>query len=129
MKKTALMLVLLLALAVLVAGCGKAEAVYGADDTSISVRSGESFTIRLEANPTTGYEWSATIGDEAVLSLEKSDYAADETASGMTGSGGVQSFTFKALKSGDTTVELVYQRSWEPSEDDTRVTYAVKVGG
>ena len=127
MKKTVLLLALLLALMVLFAGCGKAETVYGADDTSISVKSGETFTIKLEANPTTGYEWSATISDESVVTLEKSDYAPDEAASDVVGSGGMQTLTFKALKSGSATIDLVYQRSWEPSEDDQNIQYTVTV--
>jgi inhibitor of cysteine peptidase len=127
MRKTAIMLALLLALATAFAGCGKTEAAYGKDDTSISVKNGDTFTIKLEANPTTGYEWSAAISDESVLALEKSEYLPDEAVSGAVGAGGTQVLTFKASKAGSATIDLVYQRSWEPSEDDQRIQYAVTV--
>jgi len=65
---------MLAALAAALVGCGKAEAVYGRDDTSISVNSGEKFTIKLDANPTTGYEWNVSVSDESVVTLEKSEY-------------------------------------------------------
>jgi inhibitor of cysteine peptidase len=127
MRKTAIILALLLALAVLITGCGKAETVYGADDTSISVKSGETFVVKLEANPTTGYEWSAAISDESVVTLEKSDYVPDDTSGDVVGSGGMQTLTFKAQKSGTATIDLVYQQSWEPKDDDQHLQYTVTV--
>jgi len=128
MKKTAIIiLALLLATAAMFTGCGNTEAVYGVDDTSISVKAGDMFTIKLEANATTGYEWSATISDETILALDKSDYVADEAASGVVGSGGAQVMTFKALKSGEATIDMVYQQSWEPKDDDQHIKYIVTV--
>lgn len=34
---------------------------------------------------------------------------------------------FKANKAGTATIDLVYQRSWEPQEDDERLQYTVTV--
>ncbi|MGI5919818.1 MAG: protease inhibitor I42 family protein, partial [Christensenellales bacterium] len=118
-------LALLMALAAALIGCGNTEAVYGRDDTAISVGSGEKFTIRLDASPTTGYEWSVSVSDEAVVSLEKSEY--QQGGSGLVGAGGTQVLVFKANKAGTATIDLVYQRSWETKEDDERLQYAVTV--
>ena len=126
MKKIVFIMVLMFALAAL-AGCNKGDAAYGADDTAISVKSGEAFTISLEANLTTGYEWTAVVGDETVLVLDKSEYVADEAAEGVVGTGGTEVFTFNALKSGKTSIEMVYQQSWEPKEDDKHLTFNVTV--
>ena len=116
---------MLAALAAALVGCGKAEAVYGRDDTSISVNSGEKFTIKLDANPTTGYEWNVSVSDESVVTLEKSEY--QQGGSGAAGAGGTQVLVFKANKAGTATIDLVYQRSWEPQEDDERLQYTVTV--
>jgi inhibitor of cysteine peptidase len=125
MKKAVVILALLMALAAALMGCGNTEAVYGRDDTAISVGSGEKFTIRLDASPTTGYEWSVSVSDEAVVSLEKSEY--QQGGSGLAGAGGTQVLVFKANKAGTATIDLVYQRSWETKEDDERLQYAVTV--
>ena len=127
MKKAVIMLALLMALAAALTGCGQTEAVYGRDDMSISVKSGEKFTIKLEANPTTGYDWSVSVSDEAVVSLEKSEYLPDEKVSGAVGAGGARVLVFKANDAGAATIDLVYQRSWEPKEDDERLRYTVTV--
>jgi inhibitor of cysteine peptidase len=126
MRKAVIMLALLAALAAALMGCGKTEAVYGRDDTSISVKSGEKFTIRLNANPTTGYEWNASVSDDTVVTLEKSEY--QHGGSDAEGAGGTQVLVFKANKAGTATIDLVYQRSWEPQEDDERIQYTVTVG-
>jgi inhibitor of cysteine peptidase len=124
-RKTIIMLALLMALAAVFTGCGKTEVVYGRDDTSISVKSGEKFTIRLDANPTTGYEWNASVSDDAVVSLEKAEYLPDD--SDADGAGGTQLLMYKANKAGAATIDLVYQRSWEPQDDDERIQYTVTV--
>ena len=111
-KKAVTMLALLMAQAAALVGCGKAEAVYGRDDTSISVESGEKFTIKLDANPTTGYQWSVSISDEAVVTLEKLEY--QQGGSGAVGAGGTQVLVFKTNKAGTAIIDMVYQRSWEP---------------
>ena len=47
----------------------------------------------------------------------------DEKATGLVGAGGTQYFRFKALKTGETEITLVYKRSWEEStpQDVTKV--------
>ena len=125
MKKAVIMLALLMALAAALTGCGETETVYGRDDMSISVKSGEKFTIKLEANPTTGYDWNVSVSDEAVLTLEKSEYR--HGGSDAEGAGGTQVLVFKANKAGAATIDLVYQRSWEPREDDEHIQYTVTV--
>jgi predicted secreted protein len=90
-------------LAALLAGCGSAQATYGKDDTSISAKAGDTFTIKLEENPTTGYQWSYAISDESIVALDKDEYVADDKSGELMGSGGTRVLTFKALAAGSAT--------------------------
>ena len=76
---------------------------------TITVEVGDSFTLSLDSNPTTGYAWQAQF-DAEFLELVATDF---EPSSEAIGAGGVESFEFRALKAGDTEITMVYERSWE----------------
>ncbi len=77
----------------------------------IRVPVGVSFTINVNANPTTGYTWE--IGyDQSLLRLVKR-YTPSGT--GMIGAGGVETFEFEGMKAGETEISLNYKRSFEPN--------------
>ena len=77
--------------------------------------------ITLESNPTTGYSWQASY-DESVLELVEESYELGEYAKqGLVGAGGTELFRFKALKSGETEITMVYKRSWETDVLDQKV--------
>jgi len=82
----------------------------GDDGRSIELKVGESFTVVLEGNPTTGYSWQVEGVDEAILSVGEPDYKSD---SDLVGSGGTFTFTFTALSAGESQVRLGYSRPWE----------------
>ena len=78
----------------------------------IEVYLGQKVTITLEANITTGYGWQfARPVDESMLQLISSEYLISNPE--LIGSGGKQSWIFKALKPGKTNVFFRYVRSWE----------------
>ncbi len=83
----------------------------------------EPFTIALSSNPTTGYKWYADY-DYYLLSLEEERF--EKEPSSDLGTGGRSVFVFKPLKSGKTTVSLVYRRPWENIVADTR-TFHVEI--
>ena len=77
----------------------------------IQLRVGDTHTIILESNPTTGYQWQ--IGpefDERLVELVEQSY---EPRSDALGSGGQESFTFRALARGYLEFGINYARSWE----------------
>ena len=79
---------------------------------TIEVYLGQNVTITLEANMTTGYDWQfAHALDENMLQLISSEYLINNPE--LTGSGGKQVWTFKALKPGKTNVFFRYVRPWE----------------
>ena len=69
--------------------------------------------VKLDANPTTGYEWTFQIDGSAV--------PASDGAQPKTGEGGVHTFNFKADGSGEATLTFTYARSWEASDSDKTV--------
>jgi inhibitor of cysteine peptidase len=73
---------------------------------------GETATLVLEANPTTGYQWEpAAAPDSAVVTIVSDTYVApDSTAMGAAGS---QRIVIKGVAAGTTTLELRYVRPWE----------------
>lgn len=88
----------------------------------INARAGENFTISLESNPTTGYSWQlAKPLDEKIVKLESSKYT--PLATDRVGAGGVEKWTFRAVKKGTIRVSLKYVRPWEkdkpPVEEKT----------
>lgn len=82
--------------------------VYGTGD-SISVAAGRTFVIELEANPTTGYEWTAEANANAELVKSR-----QVTHSTLAGAPGMQQLTFRATATGSSTLVLHYARSFEP---------------
>jgi inhibitor of cysteine peptidase len=89
---------------------------------------GKTFTIALDANATTGYSWSQTVGDKTVVSFVSNAYAAETRDPQVVGGGGTDTFTFKAVGKGTTTITLDYARVWEsvPPAQTRTITVTVK---
>lgn len=124
-KWAALTLMLAVVLAAsLIAGCGSTKKQSDEKDKEIGgkvtgeskdVKVGEEFTIELESNPTTGYEWKMTTRpDAAILGLTTDEFVAPQSSA--TGAPGMHVFRFKALKAGNTNMVFQYARSWETEE-------------
>lgn len=80
------------------------------------------YTIELDGNPTTGYEW--TCSDSNNLVSINSKYNND---SSMIGSGGKYVFTITPLKEGNTQIICTYKRNWETSESDEVYTLDIEI--
>jgi len=96
----------------LLTGCTQKVKVDAAmNGTTLEVDRGQEVVLKLDANPTTGYDWELIEVDPAILSqVGDVDYKADSM---LIGSGGVNTYTFEAVASGSTRLKLVYRRSWE----------------
>jgi inhibitor of cysteine peptidase len=77
---------------------------------AIKVSNGHEFTITLQSNPGTGYQWIPTF-NTTILNLVSHDYKPASTK--LLGSPGTDVFTFKAINHGTDTVKMIYKRSWE----------------
>jgi inhibitor of cysteine peptidase len=79
--------------------------------TNVDLTSGQTLIVKLPGNPSTGYTWAVS-GDPAPLKLTKQFRLHRKEGSGM-GAPQTEVFEFSAVKSGVTTLTLLYRRSWE----------------
>jgi inhibitor of cysteine peptidase len=132
----------LLAVLVLATGCasgGDVDADRGADrsaEVALSAEdsgaraeldAGDLLVVTLESNPTTGYAWEVSEVDKAVLAQvgEAEFQEAAQEGEQLVGAPGVQTFRFVAAR-GETTLALVYRRSWEKDVEPLQ-TFTVEV--
>jgi len=78
---------------------------------------GDTFTISLPSNPTTGYSWELDF-DPDYLELVSDDFV---ITSNLFGAPGIQSFELKAINQGRTELTMIYKRSWEDQVAEKRV--------
>lgn len=98
-------------------------------DSLVEARAGAEFTIELRSNATTGYRWMLADSLDATRVAHLRDvYVADPAPEGMVGSGGRETWTFRALAPGETTIVMRYARPWEPpTSAATRAVFWVRV--
>ena len=105
----------------LVAGCVGGVKTYTDSGQTIGIGVNQEFVIALGSNLTTGYRWQES-HDETMLELVKSGYEMGEEAEqGMVGTGGIDYFRFKAVKTGETKITLIYKRPWEEQPIEQKV--------
>jgi len=87
---------------------------------SIDAQVGEEFTVPLEGNVTTGYDWKFVSGEgvELVSDWYVSHDAGDPPRCGV---GGTHYFKFKCAEKGTYELTFDYLRSWEGSEGNLKV--------
>jgi inhibitor of cysteine peptidase len=86
------------------------------------------FTIRLAANPTTGYTWSLQSYDNKVLVSTEHHFVPAKTK--LIGAGGYEDWSFRvvpAAKRATTKIVFVYSRAWEKNEIGKKVEFSVKI--
>jgi len=88
------------------------------------IAQGTRFAVQLNENPTTGFQWNATVSSG--LEIQSSDYQQDKAAEGMVGAGGTRTWVIVAKDLGTQTFSAVYRRSWEPVNGNETV-YRVNV--
>jgi inhibitor of cysteine peptidase len=118
------MLVLLLLLAACTLATGTSVAVscdnFGEQphiSKQMAVAAGNTFTVTLCSNATTGFQWSesAQISDQTVVQQTGHEFVSPENT-GVVGAAGNEVWTFKALKKGTSTITMEYSRPWEGGE-------------
>jgi inhibitor of cysteine peptidase len=97
-----------------------------ANGTTESVPVGSNVTIRLDENPTTGYQWNATVS--AGLKPLEENFIPSDTTGQLVGAGGIREWVFEAETVGNATFDAVYIRSWEPitgTEDSFGMAFTI----
>ena len=78
----------------------------------VMAEEGKEFTVRLDSNRTTGYQWRpAAPLDEHIVKAVKCEYVPFEGA--LPGGGGEEIWTFLAVGKGSTEITMEYIRPWE----------------
>jgi inhibitor of cysteine peptidase len=111
-------LILLVAVALVIGNvAAMAQTAYSEADNGkvITVSSGDTFTIKLYENPSTGYSWNLTLSNG--LQLVSDQYVADEVPADIVGSGGNHVWIVKAVTPGSYVISGTYKRPWEQVSD------------
>ena len=96
----------------------------GLDGTSMELKTGETFHIKLNENPTTGFSWQMNTTDG--LAVISDEYVAPDTE--LVGAGGVHEWEIQAVAAGTQHITAVYKRSWEDETgDEQRFEFTVEV--
>jgi inhibitor of cysteine peptidase len=94
----------------------------------VTLAVGQSFTVTLKENPTTGYQWKMVVGPGLRQVSDK--YTPDaQPSSGppLAGAGGTYSWVLKAATAGTRTLTGIYARPWVPKNSaDFSLTIVVK---
>ena len=114
--RLSLLLIIFLALA----SCGSSDnpprpitLLENASGSTVALRQGQAISVSLKENPSTGFRWELVPGYEIFLAQQgDSQYVADSVPVGMAGGGGVRTFNFMAIASGNCTLQLIYHQPW-----------------
>ncbi|MHC4207488.1 MAG: protease inhibitor I42 family protein [Planctomycetota bacterium] len=84
----------------------------------IELELGEILVVTLESNPSTGYRWELVEDNESILKqFGEVEFKSSETSEPpIVDASGLEIFRFKAVSTGQMTLELIYHRSWEDVE-------------
>jgi len=88
---------------------------------------GETVTISLGANQTTGFSWHYTIEDTDIVEVVDSEYQASESGKNALGAPGARVYTLNGLKAGVTTIKFEYYRDWEPEKVEKTREFKIRV--
>ena len=125
--------------AALLASCGSGEPAgqssprtievtpAAATGTTVDAKVGDTVVVSLDANPTTGYEWTFTAGD--TFAIEKSEYVPDPNPDELVGSGGTQIVTLRVTATGTSDLTGYYARPWETASPSPQPDVTVTVVG
>ena len=116
-----------LVFALLLTACG-GTAKPSNPQVTLPVSAGNEFKVVVEANPTTGYHWTI-VGDldKSVVKFVSQEYKSTSDPN-IVGGGGVDTFVFKAVGAGQTTITLgYYPPSNTPVEPEKTETFTVTV--
>jgi len=99
----------------LLAGCTPTTMI---NDLNVQTKVDQTFTLNLDSNPTTGYQWQLKYDP---VYLEMTERLYQEPKTDLVGAGGKDNFTFKALQEGKTEINFSYAKTWEEEPIETKV--------
>lgn len=109
-------IVVMLLMTIVATGCGPTDEVrldMADNGRQIEAEVGQILAISLESNPTTGFGWELVELEDPILQLMGEAEFQPSESKEIVGAGGTEIFRIKAVSTGQTTLTLVYHRSWE----------------
>ncbi len=127
MKKSAAACIAVLAFSGLLWVGGAIAASSSSETVRLSV--GQSKTIALSENPSTGYRWQIKKGQSANLAIvQVSDAGYQAGAGHRLGAPGTHRWRIKAQAAGNARIVFDYSRPWEHGAPARRHTVRVEIG-
>ena len=127
MKKITLILFALLISSGTLLGCNPRRTVSigeAENGKTVELNAGDTLTISLAGNPTTGYNWYVASVDANILKQQGEPVFS--ASSNLVGAGGTLTLTFQAALAGQTSLVLDYKRIWETGVPPAQI-YSVTV--
>lgn len=90
-----------------------------ANKSNVTLKAGDTLSIELASNPTTGYSWQVNQVDAKILQALGEPQFSLGGKEPIPGAGGTETFQFKAIANGKTTLTLIYVRPWETNVTPT----------
>ena len=103
--------------------------VAAVEDRSTALRQGEELSVRLPANPSTGFAWVLRPWDEAVLTRSTPFDAVEpsQRGDGLVGTPGEAVWRFSAGTRGTVTLIFDYRRPWSDEAPARTAIFPVTV--
>ncbi len=95
--------------------------VNGEKGEEIALKQGDTYTIMLDENPTTGYQWRIYLIDLRVISTETNEFIPPVIKDGKVGVPGQRKIVIKGERVGRGELELQYIRSWNTKPEDKKL--------
>ncbi len=97
---------------------------------TLTLKAGQSLTLRLNENPTTGYRWMIPVFDAQLIQLTDDRFEPTATASKpmMMGAGGQRILVLQANRPGTIQINLENKQSWDlesPSAESFDLTVKI----
>jgi len=104
------------------AGSGVTTLTEGDDGAVLTLEPGAEFEAVVATNPSTGYSWVWPDGAAATViePVGKPRFDRNVEDAIRTGSGGAETWRFRAVRPGRETVRLEYRRVWETASPPAR---------
>ncbi len=79
----------------------------------IDAEVGDTITLRLKANPSTGYLWNRKMPDMGVLREKENRYETLDKKQGTVGTNVFKIYSFDVVGPGEAGIKMEYRRPWE----------------
>ena len=103
------------------------ELIFNSDSNNktVKLKIGQTFSIQLEGNPTTGYDWQ--IKKSAGNVVEITNDLNYQPNSNRVGGGGIYQISFQIINKGSQSINLEYLRPWEKVKADDTYNLHIEV--